>query len=58
MNNAVFRKAMKNIRKHRDINLVTDEAKRNYLVSKPKYHTAKCFSENLLALEMNTNTHE
>ena len=58
MNNAVFRKAMENIRKHRDINLVTDEAKRNSLVSKPKYHTAKCFPENLLALEMNTNTHE
>ena len=49
---------MENIRKHRDINLVTDEAKRNYLVSKPKYHTAKCFSENLLALEMNTDSHE
>ena len=52
MNNAVFRKTMKNVRKHRDIKLVTTEARRNYLVSEPNYHTAKCFSENLLSIEM------
>ena len=28
-----------NIRKHRDINLVTTDKKRNKLVSEPKYHT-------------------
>ena len=39
MNNADFRKAMENVRKYRDIKLVTVERKRNYLVSKPNYHT-------------------
>ena len=28
------------------------ERRRNYLVSEPKYHTTKFFTENLLAIEM------
>ena len=52
MNNAVFGKTMENVRKHRGIKLVTTEKRRNRLVSEPNYHTTKCFSENLLALEM------
>ena len=52
MNNAVFRKTMENVRKHRDIKLVTTDKRRNQLVSEPNYHTAKYFSENLLAIEM------
>ena len=43
---------MKNVRKHRDIKLVTTEEKRNKLVSEPNYHTTKYFSENLLSIEM------
>ena len=46
-NNAVFRKNMENVRKHRDIKLVTTERRRNYLVSEPNYHTTKFFPENL-----------
>ena len=52
MNNAVFGKTMKNVRKHRDIKLVNNDKKRNKLVSAPNYHTAKWFSENLLAIQM------
>ena len=37
---------------HRDINLVTINRRRNYLVSEPNYHKTKWFSENLLAIEM------
>ena len=43
---------MENVRKHRDIKLVTTEEKRIKLVSEPNYHTTKQFSENLLAIEM------
>ena len=43
---------MENVRKHRDIKLVTTERRRNYIVSEPNYHTAQCFTENLLVLEM------
>ena len=52
MNNAVFGKTMENVRKHRDIKLVTTERRRNYLVSEPNYHTTKFFTEHLLELEM------
>ena len=44
MNNAVFGKNMENLRKHRDIKLVTTETRRNYLVSEPNYHTTKFFA--------------
>ena len=43
---------MENVRKHRDIKLVTTDEKRNKLVSEPNYHTTKRFSENLLVIEM------
>ena len=52
MNNAVFRKTMDNVRKHRNIKLVTTERRRNYLVLEPNYHTTKFFPEHLLAIEM------
>ena len=52
MNNAVFGKTMENLRKHRDIKLIITERRRNYLVSESNYHTAKFFTEDLLAIEM------
>ena len=52
MNNAVFGKTMENVRKHRDIKLVTTDKRRNQLASEPNYHTTKYFSENLIAIEM------
>ena len=52
MNNAVFEKTMKNVRKQRDIKLVTTDKKSNQLASEPNYHTTKYFSENLLAIGM------
>ena len=52
MNNAVFRKTMENVRKHRDIKLVTTEKGRHYLVSETNCHTTKFFTEHLLAIEM------
>ena len=45
MNNSVFGKTMENVRKHRDIKLVTNDKRRNQLVSEPNYHTTKWFSE-------------
>ena len=52
MNNTAFGKTMGNVRKHRDIKLVTTDKRRNQLVSESNYHTTKWFSENLLAMEM------
>ena len=52
INNTVFGKTLKNVRKHRDVKSVTTGKRRNQLVSEPNYHTTKWFSENLLAIEM------
>ena len=52
MNNSVFGKSMENVRKQRDIRLVTTDKRRIQLVTEPNYHTTKWFSENLVAIEM------
>ena len=44
---------MENIRKHRDIKLVTTDKKRNKLVSEPNYHRINHISEDLSIIEMN-----
>ena len=52
MNNSVFGKTMENIRKHRDIKLVTADKKRSKLVSEPNCHTINLISEDLSIIEM------
>ena len=39
MKNAIFQKTVESVRKHRDMQLVATEARSNYLVSEPNYHT-------------------
>ena len=52
-NNSVFGKTMENIRKHRDIELVTTNKRRSKLVSEPNYYTINYISEDLSIIEMN-----
>ena len=47
VNNAVSGKPIENVRKHRDIRLITTRARRNYFVS--------FFSENLSAIKVKKN---
>ena len=39
INNAVLEKTMENVRKHKNIKLVTTEVEKIYLVSETNYHT-------------------
>ena len=52
MNNTVLRKTVENMIKHRDIELVTTEVRRNYFVSKPSYHTTTFFTEKILEIKI------
>ena len=47
MNNSVFRKIMEKIRRHKDINLVTTEARKTVLVTKPNYKTTIFFYQKI-----------
>ena len=52
MNNSVFEKAMENIRKHRNIKLVTNKNKYLRMVMKPNFKSGVLFGENLMGCEM------
>ena len=52
MNKSVFGKTTENVRKHRDVKLVTTEEQRSKLVLEPNYLTTKHFTEKLLGIEM------
>ena len=52
MNNLVFGKTMENIRKHRNIKLVTTEEKYLRTVMKPNFKSGVLFGENLMGCEM------
>ena len=41
LNCAVFGKSMENVRKNRDIKLITTKGRKNYLVLEPTYHFTK-----------------
>ena len=52
MNISVFGKTMENIRKHRNIGLVTTEEKYLHTVMKPNFKSGVLFGENLMGCEM------
>ena len=52
MNNSVFGKTMENIRKHRNIKLVTNREAYLKLVMKPNFKSGVQFGENLIGCEM------
>ena len=52
MNNAVFGKTMENIRKHKDIKLVTNEKAYLKNVMKPNFKSGVLFGENLMGCEI------
>ena len=52
MNNSAYGKTMRDVRKHRNIKLVTTASRRNYLVSETNYDTKKFFTEKLSTIEM------
>ena len=47
MNSSIFGKTMRNLRKYRDIKLVTTDEKISKLVSEPNYHIKKIFFRKL-----------
>ena len=50
--NSIYGKTVQNDGNHRDIRLVTTEAKRNKLASEPSLVSTKCISKELLIMEM------
>ena len=59
MNTAVFGKTTENLRKYRNIKLVTTKRRRNYLVSEPNYNTT-IFHRRFIGYrnEKNSNTNK
>ena len=47
INNSVFGKTMRNVRKQKDIKLVKTETRRNYLMSEPNYDATNFFFKSI-----------
>jgi hypothetical protein len=56
MNNAVFGKTMENVRKYREVKLVTSEAKLTKLVASPRFKEFRIFGESLVGVHMARKT--
>ena len=56
LNNAVFGKTMENVRKYREVKLVTNEAKQTKLVANPRFKEYRIFDENLVGIHMARKT--
>ena len=54
MNNPIFGKTMENVIQCKNINLVTTNRRKTYLVPEPHFHTRKWLSQNLLEIKMKT----
>ena len=52
MNNSALGKTMENVRKHRDIKLVTTDKRRSILASEPNYYSTKYISKGFMIMEM------
>ena len=52
MNNSVFRKTMENIRKHRNIKLITNQEAYLKAVMKPNFKSGVQFGSNLMGCEI------
>ncbi|XP_057305260.1 uncharacterized protein LOC130642191 [Hydractinia symbiolongicarpus] len=52
MNLSVFGKTMENIRNHRNIKLVTNEAAYTKITMQPNFKSGTCFGKNLMGIEM------
>ena len=55
MNNSFFGKTCEDVRKHKDVHIVRDEAKLKKIVARPTYDQHAIYDENMAAIQMKKN---